>query len=126
MVTTDVLVAGLSVWTRGSITGMMLPAFTNSGTLSMGATTVTDLGKMISINQNDFPHFSHPPSSAIVFVKSNSEPPITFIILQDRAPVEYRPSNTKNLKSHIMVFQLHRKALASKSGHVKWHCRETR
>ena len=45
MVTTDVLVAGLSVWTRGSITGMMLPAFTNRGTLSMGAATVTDLGR---------------------------------------------------------------------------------
>ena len=62
MVTTDVLVAGLSVWTRGSITGMMLPAFTNSGTLSMGAATVTDLGKIN--DQKDFPHeynFSYPP-----------------------------------------------------------------
>lgn len=43
MLMTDELVAELSVWMRGSCTGMTLPAFTNSGILSIGASTVTDL-----------------------------------------------------------------------------------
>lgn len=51
---TDWLVAEFRVWIRGSITGMILPAFTNNGKPSIGASTVTDLH-----NNNYYRKYEH-------------------------------------------------------------------